>query len=207
MKKAWIITAAPASNVEFYKSLEILNDDVVICADGGFDNAALFGIKPNIVVGDMDSIKGAVPQEVEVIVFPVKKDKTDTEIAIDYAIGRGIEEIVIIGEMVGKLSHTLANIYLLKYIDDKGARGELISSKERIVLIKRGKSRIFGNRGKEFSLIPANDCRGLSIYNAEYELERMNVKIGSTLCINNKFIGEETKISLEYGEMIAVVEN
>ena len=61
-----IIGAAPIGKKE--KLSKIIKDiDYVICADGGFNNAKSLGIRPDLVMGDMDSIKGALPKKINFI--------------------------------------------------------------------------------------------------------------------------------------------
>ena len=54
--------------------------DLVIAADGGYDTLYNFGMKPDLLVGDLDSID-AVPRGVEIIRHPIKKDETDMHLA------------------------------------------------------------------------------------------------------------------------------
>ena len=39
-------------------------DDIVICADGGASNALKMGLIPDVVIGDMDSIKFGVKEKI-----------------------------------------------------------------------------------------------------------------------------------------------
>ena len=64
------------------------NTSVIVAADSGYDLAADLGIVPDLVVGDMDSVKRV--QEVNqrapasLIRFPRDKDETDTEIGLSW---------------------------------------------------------------------------------------------------------------------------
>ncbi|MDO4484733.1 MAG: hypothetical protein Q4C54_10005 [Clostridia bacterium] len=47
------------------RMLQAGEEDFIICADGGYAAAAKHGIRPNLVIGDFDSMPAsAVPQEV-----------------------------------------------------------------------------------------------------------------------------------------------
>ena len=54
--------------------------DMVIAADGGYDYLCGFNIKPDLIIGDFDSL-GLVPSGSSVIKLPAVKDNTDTEAA------------------------------------------------------------------------------------------------------------------------------
>ena len=56
--------------------------DMVIAADGGYDYLCGFNIKPDLIIGDFDSL-GLVPSGSSVIKLPAVKDNTDTEAAIE----------------------------------------------------------------------------------------------------------------------------
>ena len=55
--------------------------DFVIAADGGYAALDVLGVKANLVVGDFDSL-GYVPEAEEIVQHPVRKDDTDTLLAI-----------------------------------------------------------------------------------------------------------------------------
>lgn len=126
---------------------------VIIGVDSGYQTALKFGIKPHILIGDLDSItchpgkskktkrdsgvsrKGDSPQndnifdDVKVISFPPNKNETDTELGIEEAIKHGATKITIFGGIEGnRIDHILANIFLLSsnviLSDSEGSRQE-----------------------------------------------------------------------------------
>ena len=75
---------------------------LVICADAGIEHAERWGITPHLVVGDLDSATGDVEgwcleNGIELMRFPVEKDKTDVELAIDVAVSRQVTQITLVG--------------------------------------------------------------------------------------------------------------
>ena len=125
MPKCYIIAAGDMGEPHFF--MDVLKnkgrDDLIICADGGFDNAKLMGVIPDIVLGDMDSVRDKNFGDIAVIVFPKDKNKTDTHLAVDYALDERMDNIILLAATGGRASHFLANVYLLKYIADRGAEG------------------------------------------------------------------------------------
>ena len=92
------------------------NANFVIAADSGLLAAEKAGIKPDWIIGDMDSLNDSgdgikrlekYPAE-SVIRFPVDKDFTDTELALDFLWKKGALEIWIAGGGGGRLDHLLA---------------------------------------------------------------------------------------------------
>ena len=99
---------------------EISDGDYVIAADKGVEILNCHGLTPDLTVGDFDS-SSYVPEK-NVIVLPVEKDVTDTHAAVDIALEKGAEEIVIYGGMGGRPDHTLANISLIASLVKKGIK-------------------------------------------------------------------------------------
>jgi thiamine pyrophosphokinase len=93
--------------------------DCIIAADGGARHCLKLGIKPDLIIGDMDSIDSvteATLAGIEEISFPREKDKTDTECAIDEALRRKYSQVTILGGVGGRIDHTMGNMALaIKY--------------------------------------------------------------------------------------------
>ncbi|MFW5979554.1 MAG: thiamine diphosphokinase, partial [Halanaerobium sp.] len=63
--------------------------DFIIAVDGGANKLKSLGLMPDLIIGDLDSItnknkKYYSQQNVKTIKYPVEKDQTDSEIAVDY---------------------------------------------------------------------------------------------------------------------------
>jgi thiamine pyrophosphokinase len=89
--------------------------DRIICVDGAAGPARALGIKPDWLVGDMDSIKPADRTYMEQAgvlfkTFPKHKDYTDTQLALTLAAEEGAGKLVIWGGTGSRLDHTLSNI-------------------------------------------------------------------------------------------------
>ena len=52
--------------------------DFIIACDRGYAYAKEAGIRPDLLVGDFDSYRGALDKSVPVLDLPVEKDDTDT---------------------------------------------------------------------------------------------------------------------------------
>ena len=86
------------------RALEAIRDDaVIIAADSGLDHAVEAGLRPTVLVGDLDSISAsgrmwAYAREVEIHEHPADKDATDTEIAIERALQvPDVRQLLVIG--------------------------------------------------------------------------------------------------------------
>lgn len=135
-KRAFIYAAGDYTydDVTLYSRIKRNDSDLVICADGGYNLINEVGIKPDVIIGDMDSVSGRLPQDVKVYTYPTKKDKTDLHICVDFALQEGCDQIILLGALGGRLSHTFGSAYVLEYIHNNGAAGMILNSNTRIML-------------------------------------------------------------------------
>ena len=127
-------------------------DDLILCADGGLDAAIRYGIKPDYVIGDFDSMPASHAQGYAHCTLPAHKDDTDMRACFLEGEKRGYRDFVFLGGTGGRLDHTLANIQLLSECAQKGYR---IAGDETIYL----------------SLIALSDrVEGITLSGTEWEL-------------------------------------
>ena len=94
--------------------------DCVIAVDGGYAALARIGMRPDIAVGDFDSL-GFTP-DCPTRTFPVEKDASDMELALREARARGADEVLVYGGFSARLDHTLANLQMLLGAARQGLR-------------------------------------------------------------------------------------
>lgn len=203
--RAWIISAGTFERSGFYRSLVIKDSDMVICADGGYDYAVSMGVRPTVVLGDLDSIKKPVKDsKIPIIKFPTDKDKTDSQLAVDYALDNKCDEIILLAATGGRIDHSLANIMLLSYIRDKGAEGLILTDKSRIALIT-GQTVITRGMGDGISFVPITPLvEGLTTEGLLYNLKNKTIKQGDTLTISNEFRAAQAKVKLTRGKLLVI---
>ncbi|MCL2413772.1 MAG: thiamine diphosphokinase [Bacteroidales bacterium] len=117
-------TAIVLANGEFPKNnvlLEkLLRSKMIICCDGAVQNLLNFGIIPNFIVGDMDSISEESKIKFADILVPVQDtDTNDLTKAVKFCIKKGFKNVEIFGATGKREDHTLGNISLLAdYMDE-----------------------------------------------------------------------------------------
>lgn len=210
MGKCLIISGGhlETGSLQFYQD-KIGKVDYTICADGGVRHAAKLGIKPDLVVGDFDTL---TPEEVErtckngvkIRRYPCRKDYTDTHIALLQAVEMGYCEIDIIAAWGGRLDHTLANIMLLALPEAENARLRILDEKHEAYLV-RNKAKFSGKTGEIISLLPLSDCvSGVFTKGLEYNLENGILKMGIPIGVSNSFADSEVEIEIKKGLLLAI---
>lgn len=184
--------------------------DFILSADGGTDYCVELGIIPDLVIGDLDSISPKTldilkKKEVPINVFPIKKDKTDSQLSIEYLMDKGAEEITIIGAIGSRIDHTLANILLLKTIKDKGIKGKIVHN-NNIIYIIDDELILDKKNGYFVSIIPI-ESKGVlvSLKGFEYNLSKVKIDFASTLGVSNFVIDKKGYIKVHEGECLVVV--
>lgn len=93
-------------------------DAFVVSADSGLDHTYDLGLAVDLVVGDLDSVTDAALARAErdgtpIERHPTDKDATDTELALDAALGRGADAITLVGGGGDRLDHLLGTLAVL----------------------------------------------------------------------------------------------
>lgn len=185
------------------------NAGIVIGVDGGARHLRNFGILPHILLGDFDSI---LPQDlefyrengVELHKYKSEKDASDTEIAVELAIQKGYETIIILGGLGSRFDHSLANIFLLKMIMDNGCKGIIANESNEIYLV-RDRIEIHHEKAWKVSIIPVTETvEGISNVGLYYPLKNQTLKMGTSRGVSNEFESETAEISLEKGLLLVI---
>lgn len=194
------------------KYIENINIEYVICADGGLEKAEKLCLKPNLILGDFDSVGKLILEEyknngIEIVKFPSEKDYTDMELAIEHAIEKGFKDIVLIGATGTRLDHTYANLQLLEKYMYQGINIEIIDNNNHIKIISDNTDLIVENKvGYYISLSPITEhIEGLTLEGFKYPLNNVSVKRGSTLLVSNEIIEKQGRIKLKKGTTLVFV--
>ena len=180
--------------------------DFIMCADGGFDYAAAAGIKPDMLIGDFDSIKNPRDPEIETLVFPSEKDDTDTGICLQTALDRGYKDILIIGGLGGRLDHTMSNIQL---ITGKSSQADRIRIKDKYnscAVLNNSSMKFSAAESKYISIFSMSESStGVTTSGLKYPLKDAELTFGSTLGTSNEFITSEAEIAVKSGILLIIL--
>lgn len=199
------MTALIVGNGEVSEKIKPLlpENAYVICADGGFRHMDKLGLTPDIIIGDMDSVKADLHGE-KTIVYPVRKDFTDSEIAVNYAIDNGFSDLVLIGFTGTRMDHTLNNLFLLKGISERGVRAEIIDE-HNIIHYAEKENIIRGKKGDIVSIIPiGGDVSGITTEGLDYPLFSETLEFGKGRGVSNVMTGDECRITVKNGSALII---
>ena len=180
--------------------------DYVIAADRGYDSLMAYGVNPDLVVGDFDSL-GEVPNHPNVIQLPAEKDDTDMVFALRQGLDLGYRRFVMLGGVGGRLEHTLGNLQLLDWLASQGAQGFLAGEKTVATAVRNGTLTFPAAMSGYLSVLcNSGTARGVTLRGLKYPLERYTMTGSFPLGVSNQFLGQPASVSVEDGCLLLLWE-
>lgn len=188
---------------------------LVVAADGGAAKAPLAGLRPDVVVGDADSLDAAELAAVRAAGIPVElvpaaKDESDLELAAIAALARGATRITVLGALGGpRFDHALANAWLLAHPALAGRAVVLLDATTRIQLLDAtagpAAAELAGRAGDLVSLLPFGaDAEGVSTAGLAYALHDEPLQVGPARGLSNVRSGPTARVALRAGRLLVV---
>ncbi len=182
----------------------------IIAADSGLDHALAAGLRPDLVVGDLDSvhpsgIAWARQHHVPIEVHPADKDVTDTQLALGAAWSRQIERVVLISGGGDRLDHAISAISALGHPSLADFSTEARWGQARIfVLHGPGYWELDIGTGETFSLLTLHgECARITMSGARWPLTDATIEPGSSLGVSN--VATDATIHLSVGSGVLTV--
>ncbi len=196
--------------------ITVKEDDFVIAVDGGLAYCGILEVEPDLILGDFDSVGEKEKQAIEilkqtiperVIQLPREKDDTDMMYAIKYALKLGYTEFRIYAGMGGRFDHSFANVQALLYLKNHGATGFLVGGGEMIMVLQNESVTLQKDLEGYLSLFSlGKEAKGVNISGMKYNLENATITNDFPIGISNEFIGETATVSVEEGELVAIIQ-
>lgn len=185
------------------------SSDLKIAADGGTRHFTVLGFKPDVIIGDFDSLPAdlmseMLSAEVEIIRHPARKDFTDLELALRYAVERGADTIDVFAAIGNRLDQSLANLLMLASPRFQDVNLRLFEGRQEIQVVRGGNQcELHGLPGETVSLIPLkDDAHGITTRGLEYPLTGETLRFGETRGISNVLLEPTAFVRLEEGLLL-----
>ncbi len=207
--RAIIIAGGKAQNEAWQRWVR--GGDWIIGADGGAAQALAWGLAPDLVIGDMDSLPEQARAILErqgcrLIEHPRAKDETDLELALAHAVQEGAQEIVVLGALGGRLDHLLANVLLLALPSLAGVPVRIVEGDQQALLLRGGEAvEMDGAEGDLVSLIPlGGDACGVSTRGLVWGLDGDTLEFGSSRGVSNEMASGRFRVEVGEGLLLVV---
>lgn len=185
-------------------------DDYLVAADGGARHCLALGQRLDAVVGDLDSLEPALVDqlaEAGVVIerHPVAKAQTDLELAIEFALGQGADEILLMGAVGDRLDQTLANLLILAQ-RDWPAQLSVVERNQLAQLVRPGQILTLpACVGDTVSALPLSDSvTGITYTGMRYPLTNATLHLGSTRGISNEVATTPATVTIATGCLLMI---
>ena len=181
--------------------------DFVVAVDSGAEHAYKLFLKPDLVIGDLDSIdektyERVIKDNIEIKEYKEYKDNTDFEIALNHVMNMEIKDVTVIGGEYGDIDHLFGTLFtIVKLHTDENI---LWIHGEQNILFPNSESIEIGIN-KNFSILPFSDLKNLSISGAEWNLKNENVEFGKSRTLRNISRNNQIDISVSKGKFCLVI--
>jgi thiamine pyrophosphokinase len=195
--------------------------DRIVCADGGARHLHRLGFRPDLLVGDLDSISPAdlawlEKQNVPVRRYPAEKNETDSELAVQAALANlpeppGQHEVIILGAFGSRPDHVLANQMLAAKLAGEGWRLVLSDGRSSAYTLAGGQSLALELPDADgqllaISVIPLTaEISGLTYQGLAYPLTNATLRLGSTRGLSNRLAASPAIATLAAGILLLIV--
>ncbi|MEE0705574.1 MAG: thiamine diphosphokinase [Adlercreutzia sp.] len=176
--------------------------DAVIAVDGGFSSLETIGVRPDLALGDFDSL-GFLPSGVEVRAFLPEKDASDMELALEEAVRRDASAVTVYGALGRRLDHTLANLQLFASFAERGLAVSTVGEEACVeFLVGPGELSLDGVAGGIVSVFSLTDeSRGVTEEDLKWELDAVTMTSRTSWGLSNELTGRPARIAVESGTL------
>lgn len=173
--------------------------DIILCANGGSDRALAGGIKPDYVIGDLDSVsentRARLPEDR--FIHRPSQYSTDLEKTLDFAIEKNIESVVVVGITGNRLDHQICNLNILEKfcrrleittVDDGG-----------LGCFVREELKFEGEIGQGVSIFAFRRSEGITSEGLRYPLENAAMEWAVNDGLSNEIVENPVEIKVQKG--------
>ena len=161
------------------------------------------GISPDMIIGDMDTVK-EIPENLPQLRVPAEKDITDTQLCIDVLYEKGYRHITLLCALGGRCDHMFANLMLLGYASGKGIELVIKNDSETVFLCENSCVLNISD-GKTFSVFPVGgNCHGVYEKGSKYPLTDAVLPVFGTLGISNEIVEDIAEIGVKSGKLMVI---
>lgn len=184
------------------KQIPVMEGYDYIGIDHGAISCIQQGISMRCAVGDFDSVSEEEKQQIQaktnMLPLPAHKNETDTEVAVEYAMQQGYEEIILYGGLGGRIDHELANLYLIMH---RELPIIIMNEQNRIQLWKQGTYQVERKEGCYLSFLALCDSC-ISECGVAYPLDHCEITNRDIFTVSNEIVEKEANITIHYGKVL-----
>ncbi len=181
---------------------QIINAPILVCCDGALRHLDQIGRKPDIVIGDLDSLdKDLMQKYASVLIHVPDQNSNDLTKAVNWCESQSIKRILILGATGLREDHTIGNIALLAKYSQK-FEVEMLTDYGRFVAINQS-CKLQTEIGTQISIFSLNPTNKISSVGLKFPLNHLALQSWwmGTL---NQAENEQIELIFEEGSSVIV---
>ena len=151
---------------------------ILVAVDGGLRTCRAARRRPDLFVGDGDSLRQKPPADIPSVVFPQNKNFSDLAGALDELRQRKVQVVAVAGLTGGRLDHEWANLFELAS-RSRWFAGIIAPTDRGTVVVTSHGCKAATVRGRTFSIFALNSRSTVSLNGPDWELSRRRLQPGS----------------------------
>ncbi len=186
--------------------------DLIVAVDGGLSTANLLGCRPDIIVGDFDTVDSETlaqyDEKATIIRLKPEKDDTDSQYAMKLLIERSVTDVDILGGTGRRMDHTMVNIYNLQMAHDSGVRATMYDPYNKMYIIEGDVSlrrdETYGRYISFMQLTPA--VKDVTLQGFKYNVEHYDFVMSGEYragC-SNEFASDMATVHIGQGRLLVI---
>lgn len=185
--------------------IELADYDRIIAVDGGVNALVEAGLRPETIIGDLDSaepekVNDAQREGTEVIQLD-EQESTDFEKALRYAITQGFAAVDVIGYRGSRFDHELATLAVAGRFADQIEIRLLDNEAVGSILTGPAEKELNGLKGMTCSILAVYPCTGLELTGFEWPKAQVHVE-GMPFSLSNVIHADHASIQVQSGTLL-----
>ena len=208
-RQAWVFAGGDFSTHHFPAG-EVCENDLFVCVDRGLEHCLAAGLKPSMLIGDLDSVPEALLSDPRVVdvprhVYPSRKAASDLEITLELLCEHSLQRVALLGVSGGRTDHMLFN-WLLPTLRAWPFQLELIDVTTRCHVLRDKSSLTVNMRiGQWVSLVPLTTSSGVTTGGLQYAVDQATLLPGSTLGLSNIADAHSVSVDINDGTLLVMI--
>ena len=175
----------------------------LLAADGGANHLARIGLRPAVVVGDLDSVSPNTRAWLgeECMVDRPDQDRTDLDKALEYGFEElGITNLTVLAALGGRTDHDLGNLGLLARL----AMGDRLTyeAADQRVLAVAGEASLAANPGETWSFWTFDPTVRVTVEGVRWPLDNVSIDAGNRPSISNEAVDDLVRVHSAGGSVV-----
>ncbi len=205
MKKCIILANGKPPQKKVISYLQSKDFNYLICADGGANSAKKLNLIPDIIIGDLDSIKPTTYnfyKSRSKIVRLKRQNDTDVEKCLKYAIKNKFDDAILLGVTGDRLDHTFCNLgIVLKFFHLVSLK---IIAENSFLSAYSGSVELMTVPDETISIYGISPRTKIISEGLKYPLKNVALPFGEKESTSNIALSNKVKLSIKGGKIFVI---